>query len=318
MMYRWFGLLAFVLAICAFAFGPGCVSLNGDALQEKAKEEEKKATLLEKLKENNAKLKEKLAEAKEKRLEKKEERLKKLGLAEKGKGKEGEKDAEREATPGKAADLATYRKHLDEAKAAFAEVKDYTCVFIKQERVGGKLLEEQTAEMDARESPFAVHLKFTAPRGIAGQEACYNESKSKDKFRGKGAGIKGIVGFITLSVDDPQAMEGNRHTIKDSGIGKLIAQLQAGIAKHPDLKYKVTASEVTFDKRDCVRLEIVVDPPPADMLPRTVLYFDKTGKLPLKIENHSKGKDDGWQLEESYAFTQLKLNAGVKDEAFDK
>ena len=57
-----------------------------------------------------------------------------------------------------------FARLVDRAAAAYAALHDYSCAFVKRKRVEGKLLPEETARMTVRARPFAVHLKWDAPR----------------------------------------------------------------------------------------------------------------------------------------------------------
>ena len=57
------------------------------------------------------------------------------------------------------------KKNIDD------NVKDYTCVLIRQERIDGKLGDQQIMNAKIRNDPFSVYLKFLKPTDIAGREA---------------------------------------------------------------------------------------------------------------------------------------------------
>ena len=57
---------------------------------------------------------------------------------------------------------------VTDAKSAYAKINDYSCHFIKQERVKGKLTAEVIHELHARTTPFAAYVKTVQPKEAAG------------------------------------------------------------------------------------------------------------------------------------------------------
>jgi hypothetical protein len=217
-----------------------------------------------------------------------------------------------------ATSLKQFETCLKEATDAYSQVKDYTCVFVKQIVIKDKLMEEQASEMAFREKPFSVHFKFVSPANVRGQEACYVAGAHDGKCRVKGAGIKGIVGWLTLPIDDSRIMAENRHTIEDAGIGKLILEI-ANAAKL-NVKNTVSLTEETWDGHACYRFEVNLAEKHPKVPFRTVVHFDKERKLPIRIENYDPPRKAGDPpvFTERYAYTQLKLNVGLPADAFDK
>src|SRR5262249_56722812 len=111
---------------------------------------------------------------------------------------------------------------------SYQQVKDYTCLFVKHERVNGQLQPENLISMKVRTQPFSIYLRWLSPKASAGQEACYVAGRNNGMMRVHTTGLLGAMGFISLDPRDPRAMEGNRHTITEAGIGNLIEQYSQG------------------------------------------------------------------------------------------
>ncbi len=90
------------------------------------------------------------------------------------------------------------------ARETFARVRDYQCTFSKRERMNGVLQDEQVAIMKVRSQPFSVHVKFIAPRSVAGKEACYVVGKHNGKMRAKSSGALALVGYVTMDPRIPR------------------------------------------------------------------------------------------------------------------
>ncbi|HEY8506609.1 MAG TPA: DUF1571 domain-containing protein [Gemmataceae bacterium] len=206
------------------------------------------------------------------------------------------------------------------AQESYRKVRDYTCTFVKQERVGGRLLPEQTARMYARTEPFSVYFEFLSPRSVAGQEACYVAGANGGKMRVKGNGWKSALGFVSLDLDDPRVTRENRHTIAEAGIGPLIAQIARAYAAEKPAR--VRAAPYRFGGRLCTRVEMVAPPDgKAGYAHRSVVYFDRETGLPLRFEAYDRPRPGGppeGELLECYSYLEPRFNVNLPDATFQK
>jgi len=201
----------------------------------------------------------------------------------------------------------------------FQSIRDYQCMFVKQEQIEGKLQEEQVAQMAIRNHPFSVHLKFQAPKAMAGREAVYVTGKNNGKMKAKGA--LGLVGFIALDPQDPKAKLGTHHAITEAGLGHLIEELMAAQAKMkgagstaPQMLY----SDVTVNRHECLRIEVIDAKTEGKSPHRSVLYFDRENGLPIRVERYNRPASEGaaGELIECFTYLDLRLNVGLTDAAF--
>src|SRR3954464_9716204 len=72
---------------------------------------------------------------------------------------------------------------MQEAKRNYSAVKDYTCTLVSQERVNGKLLDQNIMALKFRQQPFSVYMRWLQPRDLAGQEVCFIQGKNNNKMR---------------------------------------------------------------------------------------------------------------------------------------
>jgi hypothetical protein len=209
---------------------------------------------------------------------------------------------------------------LDAAARTYQQVQTYSCLFIKQEQIRGRLQPVNVMAMKVRTQPFAVYFQWLAPANIKGQEACYVAGRNPDVMRVHATGVRGLAGFVSLEPTDPRVMENSRHTIKEAGIGNLITRYgerwkqekQAG-------KTVVKIGEYDYDSHKCWRVEMV-HPDPSAMqyyAYRSVVYFDKQSGLPIRVENYDWPQRGG-ALFESYSYAKLQLNVRLTDADFDK
>lgn len=209
---------------------------------------------------------------------------------------------------------------LAEARKAWKGVKSYTCTFAAFERIGDKLTPESVCKMEAANEPFRVHLKYTGPRELMGQEVAYVAGKNGGKMRVRGAGLKGVVGFVTLPTDDPRALEHTRHRIEEAGIGSLIETIGRSSEIGRTIKTEVNVGAFKVDDRLCTRVDIIVrdDSKNARRLaPRCMIYFDRENHLPIRFEAWDSDRKEA-RLLESFTYTNLVLNPDIPDGVFAK
>src|SRR5262249_44080275 len=111
---------------------------------------------------------------------------------------------------------------IAEARQSYQQVRDYTCLMVKRERLQGRLSPEHLVRLSVRTRPFSVDMRWQGPGDLAGQEACYVAGKNGGKMRARAAGMLGRLGFMTIDPNDPRARESSNHSITEAGIGHLI------------------------------------------------------------------------------------------------
>src|SRR5437899_1253652 len=114
-----------------------------------------------------------------------------------------------------------------DAKQAYQGIRDYTCTMIKKERLNGQLQPDNVVRMKVRNLPFSVYLGWVAPKESAGQEACYVAGKNNGQMRVHSQGVLGVVGFVTMPVNDPRVLANTKHSITEAGIGNLILRFRS-------------------------------------------------------------------------------------------
>jgi hypothetical protein len=208
------------------------------------------------------------------------------------------------------------------ANQSFQEVRDYTCLFIKKERLRGQLQPENLIDMKVRSQPFGVYLRWLAPKALEGQEACYLGGNST--MRVHSTGVLGVAGFVTLQLNDPRATQNSRHTINEAGIGNLLKRLSERWELERQLnKTEVRIADYNYNQRPCTRVEMIHPDARSGQFDsyRTVVYFDKASHLPVRVEKYdwprTGGAPDG-DLLESYSYVNTRTNVGLTDAVFNR
>jgi hypothetical protein len=206
---------------------------------------------------------------------------------------------------------------MTEAKRNMSVVKDYSCYLVSQERVKGKLLEQNTIEMKVKSEPFSVYMRWLAPDKFKGQEVAFVAGKNNNKMRVKSNVLgSNIVGFVSIDPSDPRVLQHSRHTILEAGLATMIDQnLKHWQISRSVGKTKVTVGESTYNKRNCFRVEITaLDAAAASYCYRTVIYMEKESKIPIRMENY----DANNELIEMFSYADLRFNTDLRDEFFSK
>ena len=223
------------------------------------------------------------------------------------------------------ADPSTIDQAIDlitKARQRFQNVQDYECRLIKQERVNGKLLPEGSATIRVRNNPFSIYLRCESPDAERGLEVCYVANQNQDKMRVHPNGLFGIFGFLSLSPRDPRALEKNRHSITEAGLGNLLDSTSRHWAMERRLnKTQVEIADDVINGRACTRIVTVHPDRNAGSFYgyRCVLWLDKETLLPVGAETYDwprPGSAAGGDLLERYHFLDIRCNIGLNDKVF--
>ena len=211
---------------------------------------------------------------------------------------------------------------ITEARARFEKVTDYTCTLVKKERINGQLTPVNVIAMSVHNEPFSVDLRWIEPKNMVGQEACYVTGRNKGKMRAKSAGFLGAVGFMSIDPTDPRALKTSKHAITQSGIDNMIHSFAEKWEIERQLNVtQVRIGEYEYNKRRCIRVETIhpTNPDNQFLTYRTLLYFDKDSRLPIRMEcydwPHQQG--EAGELSEVVSFANLRLNVGVDNAMFN-
>jgi hypothetical protein len=212
---------------------------------------------------------------------------------------------------------------IAEARQSYQTIQDYSCTFIKRERINNEMHPENVIAMRVRTQPFSVYFRWAAPRAIEGQEACYVAGRYNDMMRVHPVGILGVVGWVTVDPRDARAMKDNRHAITEAGIGNLIERISNGWERDKGIiNAQLQIDDYEYNKRPCTRVEVSHPNTPAGSFYayRCVVYWDKETHLPIRYEAYDwprQGGDTKGELLEIFNYVNLRLNVGLSDAVFN-
>jgi hypothetical protein len=199
-------------------------------------------------------------------------------------------------------------KLIADCNAAYDKIDGYTCTFRKQEAFEGVSRPAEVMEMKFRK-PHTVHLVWQ--NGILrNRQVLYDARSNGGKILVYTGNLPAFHKVFRLTLDSVEVTRENRHSISQIGMGYLCVRLneqfeQERKAGKPETKY--TGLETVDGRKtwhvartleDGGRREWNIDV--ELLLPTRVATFDKEGK-PV----------------ETYSYSDVKINPGLKDEDFD-
>jgi len=212
---------------------------------------------------------------------------------------------------------------LEGASRRLDAVEGYTATFRRQERIGGKLGPEQTLQMKARPRPFAIYLKFLAPK--AGKEVVFASGKHDDKLIAHNGDWKDkLIPRLRLDPAGAIALADSRHPITDAGLVHLTEKLVGYRRLDLDDADSRTSLDTIRDAegRDWYRsIHTHSNPKSKRPFARVEVLYDPETRLPRRIDSYdwpAAGHDDEpLRLAERYAYDDLDLAAPLSDLDFD-
>ena len=217
--------------------------------------------------------------------------------------------------------IAHAKKAIADCRERYTQVHDYTCTFVKRERIDDRLTPQHIMVMKARTSPRSLYFRFQQPN--QGREAIYVHGSNNGRIVAHDVGItKFLAGTMHLDPRGSMAMEDNRHPVTEAGIGTLIDT----VAKHWAVELTPGESQLTFHddvrvgNRHCTMIESVHPQRASHFLFHKVkLYIDQEHGLPIRFEAYDWPGHAGApaELVEEYSYLDLKINVGLHDHDFD-
>ena len=209
-------------------------------------------------------------------------------------------------------------KHINET------ITDYTATLTRQERIGDVLTEKNTIQAKIRneleDQPMSVYVRFSEPAAIRGREVIWVAGENENKITGHEGGLLNLFRVVQPH-DGFIAMMGNRYSIAETGIQRLMAKLILH-ALH-DRKFgecEVQLSEVQSAGVACQRIRVV------HPIEREYFIFhivevdiDLQRNIPVRLASWMWPEIDGGEppLTEEYIYTDIQLNVGLTNDDFN-
>ena len=223
--------------------------------------------------------------------------------------------------------LATARRGLVKMRT---NIKDYSAIMVKRERVDGELLKPEYMQVKVRSehvgengrlNPFGIYVKFIKPRACAGREVIWVKGRNNGKLSvHEASGIAGLRTFH-LNPESWLAMKGQRYPISEAGMENLIVKLiekaeRDRNAGDCEVNY---ITGVKINGRECDVIEVIhpEQREPYDFHIAKV-YIDKELEMPIRYQAHlwPESPNAKPKLLEQYTYLNVKVNQGFTDEDF--
>lgn len=205
-------------------------------------------------------------------------------------------------------------------------VRDYQCVLLKQERLDGELTPLQVIHLRYRTEPHSVSLQWLENPGSARRAAYVRgrdvdaEGREQAVIEPAGCIARLFVQSLRVQVDGDLARRASRQTLDQVGCRgtfESLAQVHALAAARGELRLDyVGIGEI--DGRATYVLSRQL--PYADGTrgypnAHLILHFDQEWLLPVGVYMFADAADR--VLLGSYTMTQVRLNVGLDDQAFE-
>ena len=215
---------------------------------------------------------------------------------------------------------------LEQTDSQLAKVDTYTATFIKQERVGTKLLKKQKMSAKFAHSPQSVYFKWLTFE--KGREVLYKEGSYDNKMLVRKGGFSGrFLPTLKLDIDSSLVKRENRYTIKMAGLRPMItkaldyrrADLEAASGVHCQQMEDTEVEGVM-----CMVFEFKYDnesvSKAAAEYRRSLIYINKKSETLLGVRNYGwmEGDSDEDTLLEYYVYTNVDLEQRLADEDFNR
>jgi hypothetical protein len=258
---------------------------------------------------------------------------------------------ERKETPGEGRTITMEhaRKLLQLSKEAFKDVKDYKCIYQRDEffeQPDGKYKkEENVMELSVRHEPFTVLMAWSLEDKVAtkrGRKLVYPYMDKKDKMF---VYIPNKV--FNLLAGEKDIKEGvtrgeTRHTPDRAGLQNMLNNFESSWAKelsHTKVEMNETKVEYSVNGKSYpIEAIVVTTYHPVEhkkeydeagfRFYKTQLYLDKKTRLPVEMRGYfwpkatpgadgGKDKEPPLQLMENFVYLDVRTNLGLEDKDFD-
>ena len=212
-----------------------------------------------------------------------------------------------------------------------ANVRDYSCTLVKQERINGVLNEPEYIYTEVRNRqvvngqvavPLSVYMYFLKPESVKGREVIWVEGKNNNKLVGHEANFLRTFGAVWLDPTGTIAMRGQLYPITEMGIENLIVKLiEKGVRDRQRGEVQVEfIPNAKINGRVCTVLQVThPERRPYFDFNIAQIFIDDEHNLPVRYAAYTWPSQPGGKPEllESYTYLNMKLNIGLTDDDFN-
>ncbi|PHQ32835.1 DUF1571 domain-containing protein [Rhodopirellula bahusiensis] len=241
-----------------------------------------------------------------------------------------------DATAGVSSAKADLVRGLDMARQSLTrsktEVKDYTALLVKRERIGDSVGDHEYMRIKVRNrkeangrlvQPFSVYLAFVKPTSVKGREVIYVENQNNGNIVAHEGGFKGrFLPTVSIPPTGMLAMRGQRYPMTEIGVENMILKLiERGekALQFEDVHAEIR-KEARLQNRPCTVLQLTQPTRRPDAEFHTAqVFMDNELNMPIRYIAHDWPTAAGGRGEviEEYNYLNLEVNVGLTDKDFD-
>jgi hypothetical protein len=199
------------------------------------------------------------------------------------------------------------------------EVKGYSLVMQKQERLRGKLYPKEVMEVCFQENPYSVYLHWIQGARKA-ERVVFVAGENNGKMLVHPEGLAGrFVKVVERDVAGEDAKESGRYTLDQFGIAngtrRTLKSMQAAQKKGTlHMEYLGEQKVIEAGNRACYKLHRNYEEPENDGVMELTLYIDK--ETWLQVGSVVKARDN--KLLGEYYFRDIHINPEFKPDQFKR
>ncbi len=195
-------------------------------------------------------------------------------------------------------------------------VRDYTCTFIKQERINGHLKDPEKISVHFKQAPFSVLMNWHKPKGQVAK-LLYVEKDANRTILIHPSGLAGmLLNTVEVDIDNPKLKKSSLRNPASFGFERVLDGMVKTYSKaqqNGDLSLEYQGTKV-LDGRECLllRRELPMDKGYDTLFAVLYIYLDKEYLLPTRTQ----GYDTAGNLIGCYRYLDLRFNRGLTDQMF--
>ncbi|TWT44537.1 hypothetical protein RAS1_09520 [Phycisphaerae bacterium RAS1] len=206
------------------------------------------------------------------------------------------------------------------------QVRDYRCVLLKQEWIDGALTPLQTVEVRYRSTPRSVYMIWQQNADQVKRALFVDDGRNIDSDGNKlarvepaGAIVRLFVADVMIPIRGERARRASRRTIDECGFlatFDILDRVNAAATQRNELDFRYEGASQIDGRETHVLVRYLPYQGEGGVYPdaKMVMHLDREWLLPVAIYSYSD--HEGRNLLGSYLFTQVSLNAGLGDDAF--
>ncbi len=199
-------------------------------------------------------------------------------------------------------------KYLEDMSRYYDKnIKDYQCVFVRQEKIKNKMMKEQQSNVIFIEDPFSLLMHiFKNPSGA--RRILYVKGKFVDKNGREMMWVEPSNSFLRLfaskvliPIDDDQVLKSSNNTVQSFGIKNLLNRLITGVKADDEIEIVRFNSTIIAYIMSTGRLVEIYIGEQIKLLCGVKIFEDSTRK----------------NLTSKYFYNNLKINTGLTQSDFE-